>query len=143
MWMTVEEKIIKKINKRDPPCSRDYIFENIASFITSFDNNIKSIIIYGSMAVGGLSLKPTSDIDLIIFTKYIYTREDWIILKKNISNKFKRKVDLVVMQISNKKINKREMRDALFFEQVESEYKTLYGLSFVELVDTSIKKFKL
>lgn len=97
----------------------------------------ESVVVYGS--INGV-FKPTSDVDLMIFSKAPWHRDDLRELKQRISKATLRKIDLIFMLISptGKSINLND-RDELFYNEVYDSGVVLSGSNFHDYMISSKK----
>lgn len=99
--------------------------------------HFESVVVYGS--INGI-FKSTSDVDLMIFSKAPWHRDDLRELKQRISKATLRKIDLVFMLISptGKSINLND-RDELFYNEVYDSGVVLSGSNFHDYMISSKK----
>lgn len=132
-WIPVTRKSVKMGHDRPTPLTAEETKQVIKKALAGY--HFESVVTYGS--ING-TFRPTSDVDLMIFSKQMYHRDDLLELKQEISRYTLRKVDLVFMLIK-KKTKKPNDRDQVFFDEVYDSGEVLVGSNFRDYMISSQK----
>lgn len=133
VWIPAPVRKFSRACERPTPLTAEETKQVIKKALAGW--HFESVVTYGS--ING-TFRDTSDVDLMIFSKTLFHRDDLLELKKEISNYTLRKVDLVFMLIQ-KKAKKPNDRDQVFFDEVYDSGQVLIGSNFRDYMITSRK----
>lgn len=147
-WIVVNKKTKNNMSKNDINKQLIITFDSIKNTINTTLSKYKIlyIFIYGSRARG--TNRIDSDVDIMCFMKYpIPNLEKLSEIKKELIFNLGLNIDLVIMQLTNKKIKVTDERMRCYYENVIIDAKSIYPENNIkqisELIDKSIKVEKI
>lgn len=154
MWKTIEpERRFYKAKRKQPSdnvlikSDRVEILENILTLIQDILSGILikilSIVIYGSCVTPNFNNSSDIDIMIIIKDTTYDLKNIWKELKKEISKRFNRRVDLVILEKTNKIVKNIDPRDEAFYDNVISNHHLIYGENILDFIPFCKKSNKI